>query len=239
MKKILLLLPVMMLVAASCSSSQQASVAVPTQTPVVTQNANSVPSTTPTPSAATTLQPTPTISSNPTQNSLVGYNNQQYGFAFSYAKNFALSEDQNQISGQGGYMSFYSGTPVALVDVEVPRSLYPSTSDFGGASFTVFTDPGISQQDCSKVSIPGLAYNGSDTSVQINGINFEHNERVGAAAGTDTDMRYYLTYHNNLCFGIMEAVSTSSGAEDITSHINYTDVFPQLDPILNSFKFSN
>jgi len=235
MKKLFYALPVILLVAAGCNSStttQPTVQATPTPQQQVAQN----PAPTPT---AITPQPTPATPDSQTQNSLAGYNNQQYGFTFSYPKNFTLSEDQNQISGQDAYMTFYSGSPVALVDVEVPRSLFPSTSDFGGASFTVFTDPGISQQDCSKVSRPDLAYNGNDISVQINGINFEHNERVGAAAGTDTDMRYYLTYHNNLCYGIMEAVSTSSGAENITSHINYKDVFPKLDPILNSFKFTN
>lgn len=179
---------------------------------------------------------------NALQNSTITYNNQKYNFTFNYPNNSTLSDDQNKISSKSAYMFFYSGTPIALVDIEMPNNLYPVTSDFGGASFTVFINSDISQKDCTKIARSDFAFNGSDTTVKINTLDFTYNSRAGEATGTGTFSSFYTIYHNNLCYGLMESVGINggvySGPENITAHINYKDFLSKLDIILNSFQFT-
>ncbi len=62
----------------------------------------------------------------------------------------------------------------------------------------------------------------------------------GAGLGNQASDNFYHTYHNGVCYELIEGLRTSGyGAVDsITTQVDSKEVFNKLDPILITFKFT-
>jgi|SRR3989344_3152754 len=154
--------------------------------------------------------------------SLITYQNSEYGFQISYEKNY-LPDD----SGAGA--NYFKNPGQTAVSISIPKALYPDTN-FSSALATVAVQTESSQGPCERATVTKT----------INGVVFHESETDGAALGTRYQTRLYRTFKDGNCYEISLTLGTANMGNFEPGAVGEVDdgnVWQRLTAIAETFKF--
>lgn len=166
------------------------------------------------------------------------YQNKNYGFKFSYPKEFKFNEGTDQIRNVG---TFFGESGESLATVALPEISYPDTN-FQYAFLTISVSESVKDADvCRRFQRDGdnFARILSNEKI-INETKFAWDETSGAAAGTMAETRIYHTLVKEKCFEIsLNLFSSNIGNYEpgTVTEINKPEVWQRLEGILAALEF--
>jgi hypothetical protein len=184
----------------------------------------------------------PTAKLPPRDSAFSVYNNPDYGVSFRYPRTYSLddpAEDTDEASSIETQKSLDIEQPgsVLVATVEIPSDAYPRTT-FVSGTLQFITNKEISTATCHSFVIPDE--DGYTTgSVNVEGVKFDWQERVSAAAGTSYHDRDYAVFANGACYEFrLEVVSSNVIDPDFPlKPADTSKILHQLEKIVTSTKF--
>lgn len=124
------------------------------------------------------------------------YTDPTYGVRFRYPASFELTNEEDG-HVQANFAGQEKTASLLVKNLSIPREAYPS-SNFVGGAFAVIVDPNIQSEGTCRQFRSFWPEHTSSTN--IHGIKYTQTLSVGVAAGTVSDVNYFHTFQNGLCY---------------------------------------
>jgi hypothetical protein len=155
-----------------------------------------------------------------------------FGVSVQYPENFEPEKEGSE-GNRANFVDSRNREP--LLNLEIPREIYPHTT-FAGGNFLVYVSPDIrSAATCRNFEDVG---SNSPTTSVVHGIRYSELILGSAAAGTVFSYYYFHTYQHGLCYEFqLELAAGSPGLYPLPCELDSIDEDALLNALLHHVSF--